>query len=125
MDHTDTEEKLYKLINLYMIYYRKAYPEKKIKNMFDNITEDDMLATNHILESFYEEILIYKTIDNKVYTEVNNTELLEKRDIVYGLYIDNCITCIAFSIVSLLIEVIKLNYDIKDNINKWNIINIK
>ena len=109
------------IMNKYIEYYKTTYPEKKAKNMFDNIDYNNDNSTNHIMETFYMEILKYKKIDNNIYQsldELDNIELTRNNDI-YGLYINNIeIKCVSFSIISLIIEVINNDYE------DWKIINI-
>lgn len=106
------------LLNKYIEYYKKTYPEKNIKNMFHDINFDDQTSTNHIMEMFYFEMLKYNKIDNNIYDSIDNIVSDTKTEL-YGLQINNKeIKCVSYSIISLLIEVI--NNDYKD----WVIINL-
>ncbi len=106
------------LINKYIEYYKKTYPEKNIKNMFHDINYDDQTSTNHIMEMFYFEMLKYNKIDNNIYDSIDNIVSDTKTEL-YGLQINNKdITCVSYSIISLLIEII--NNDYKD----WVVINL-
>jgi hypothetical protein len=111
-------ENLDLLINKYIEYYRKTYPDSQIKNMFDNINYDDPSSTNHIMEMFYTDMLKYKKIDNKIYKDASAIDF-DKFDEIYILKSDINIICLSPSNISLLIEII--NNDYKD----WSIINIK
>jgi len=109
------------LLNKYIEYYKKAFPEKNIKNMFQDINFDDQTSTNHIMEMFYFEMLKYNKYDNNIYDSIdliNNNQNNNKLEL-YGLQINNKeIKCVSYSIISLLIEVI--NNDYKD----WVVINL-
>jgi hypothetical protein len=109
-------------LNKYIEYYKKTYPDKNIKNMFQDINFDDQTSTNHIMEMFYFEMLKYNKCDNNIYDSIdlinndqNNNDKLE----LYGLQINNKnIICVSYSIISLLIEIINNNY------NDWVVINL-
>ena len=106
------------LLNKYIEYYKKTYPEKNIKNMFQDINFDDQTSTNHIMEMFYFEMLKYNKIDNNVYDSIDNIVSDTKTEL-YGLQINNKdITCVSYSIISLLIEVINNDY------KNWVLINL-
>jgi hypothetical protein len=106
------------IINKYIEYYKKTYTDKNIKHMFENIDYDDETSTNHIMESFYSDILNYNNIDNNIY--VNGIDFdKNKHTDLYGLKIDDKIICVSFCIISLIIEIINNNY--KD----WFIIHLK
>jgi hypothetical protein len=113
-DSCDTYQEL---INKYIEYYKKAYPEKNIKNMFHDINFDDQTSTNHIMEMFYTEILKFNKIDNNVYTNSDDFDKTKFNEL-FGLKINDEIKCVSFCVISLLIEVI--NNDYKD----WNVINL-
>ena len=61
------------LVNKYIEYYKKTYPEKQIKNMFDGIDLNDDKSTNHIMEMFYTDILKYNKIDLQQIIDFKNT----------------------------------------------------
>ena len=110
------------IINKYIEYYKKTFPDKNVKNMFENINYDDQTSTNHIMEMFYTEILKFNKIDNAIY---NNSDDFDKDKFneLYGLQIinnDNTqIKCVSFCIISLIIEIINNDY------KNWNIIHLK
>jgi hypothetical protein len=106
------------IINKYIEYYKKAYPDKNVKNMFENINYDDETSTNHIMEMFYTEILKFNKIDNNVYINGEDFDKNKHEDL-YGLKIDNTIICVSFSIISLIIEIINNDY------KEWFIIHLK
>jgi len=108
------------LINKYIEYYKKTYPEKNIKNMFQDINFDDQTSTNHIMEMFYFEMLKYNKINNNIYDSIDDlNNISDTKTELYGLQINNKdIKCVSYSIISLLIEVINNNY--KD----WVLINL-
>ncbi len=110
-------ENLDLLINKYIEYYRKTYPESQIKNMFDNINYDDPSSTNHIMEMFYTDMLKYKKLDNDIYTDASLIDF-DKHDEIFILKTDNN-NVISPSVITLLIEIINKEY-----IN-WSIINLK
>ena len=100
------------LINKYIEYYKKTYPEKNIKNMFQDINFDDQTSTNHIMEMFYFEMLKYNKTDNNIYHSIDDlNNISDTKTELYGLQINNKdIKCVSYSIISLLIEVINNNY---------------
>jgi len=109
------------LLNKYIEYYKKAYPENNIKNMFDKINYDDQSSTNHIMEMFYYEMQKYNKLDNEVYTSMDEIQLEQNEKIneLFGLQINNNeIVLVSYCIISLLIEIINNDY------TNWNIINI-
>ncbi len=122
MNNNTNDTELYEnLLNRYIEYYKKAYPENNIKNMFDKINYDDQTSTNHIMEMFYYEMHKYNKLDNEVYVSLNDIQLEQNEKInqLFGLQINNHeIVCVSYCIISLLIEIINNDYKI------WNIINI-
>jgi hypothetical protein len=118
-DNTNNINDIYEdIINKYIEYYKKAYPDKNVKNMFENINYDDETSTNHIMEMFYTEILKFNKIDNNIYINGEDFDKNKHEDL-YGLKIDNNITCVSFSIISLIIEIINNDY------KEWFIIHLK
>lgn len=112
-------ENIEALINNYISYYRKTYPDKNIKNMFDDINYDDKSSTNHIMEIFYEDLLKHKNNNNKdIYIDFNDIDI-NNVDELYALKIDEEIKYISESIISLLYVVTNDKYD------NWYIINLK
>lgn len=105
------------LINKYIEYYKKTYPEKNVKNMFHDINFDDQTSTNHIMEMFYTEILKFNKIDNNVYNDSDDFDKTKFNEL-FGLKLNDKIKCVSFCVISLLIEVINNDY------TNWNIMNI-
>ena len=107
-----------KLINKYIQYYRKTYPDNQVKNMFDNINYNDLSSTNHIMEMFYTDLLKHKKINNDIYIDASEVDF-DNTDELFGLKVDGEIRLISQSIISLLYDVVNKNY------NDWFIINLK
>lgn len=106
------------ILNIYIQYYKKAYPEKNIKSLFHDVNFNDPTSTNHAMEMFFEEMLKYKKIDTKLYTCQNIIpDIIKKDNIIYGLQIDGEIKCVAISVITLIIEI-----NDKYKKNMWNII---
>ena len=101
------------ILNLYIQHYKKIYPEKTITSMFDGINVDDYSSTNHMLESLYEEMLIYKG-------EIQSSNL-------HGLSIDGKIIEKSNNVIKLLLTLNELiNNELNcDEDKKWIIINLK
>jgi hypothetical protein len=116
-ESTDLQDIYQDLINKYIEYYKKTYPEKNIKTMFDNINYEDHTSTNHIMEMFYTEIIKFNKIDNNVYTNSDDFEKTKFNEL-FGLKIEEEIKCVSFCVISLLIEIINNDY------KSWNIINL-
>ncbi len=106
------------LINKYIEYYRKTYPENQVKNMFDNINYNDLSSTNHIMEMFYTDLLKHKKINNDIYVDASEVDF-ENIDELFGLKVDEEIRYVSQSVISLLHDVINNKY------NNWFIINLK
>jgi len=108
------------LVNKYIEYYKKTYPDKNIKNMFDGIDFSDDKSTNHIMEMFYTDLLKYKNLDNKIYlqSDINNIDISNYEEFFMLKNGEkNC--CFSESVITLLIEVLNNDY------NDWYIINMK
>lgn len=104
------------LINRYLQYYRKIYPDKSIKNMFDNIDFNDPTSTNHILEMFYEELLKHTKINNDIYESIDEINM-DEIDELYLLEFDDK-KYVSQSVISLL-------YMLDGVQGEWKIINLK
>ena len=121
IDNMDNMDIYQDILNKFIEYYKKAYPEYNIKNMFDKINYEEQSSTNHIMEMFYYEMQKYKTLDNEIYTSIDLIEFEENKKIneLFGLQINKIeIKCVSYCIISLLIEIINNKY------TDWNIINI-
>ena len=104
------------ILNTFIQYYKKTYPEKQLSSLFHNIDLNDPTSTNHCMELFFEEITKYNKIDNKIYL----TNIFNKDDIIHGLQINGEIKGVSLSIITLIIELIE-KYKNLQNTN-WNII---
>jgi len=106
------------ILNIYIQYYKKTYPEKNIKSLFHDVNFNDPTSTNHAMEMFFEEMLKYKKIDTKIYTSEDIIpDMIKSDNIIYGLQIEGEIKCVAVSIMTLIIEI-----NDKYKKNNWNII---
>jgi len=114
----DKIENMEILINKYIEYYRKTYPEKNVKNMFDQINYDDPSSTNHIMEMFYTDLLKYKNINNDIYIDTSEIDI-DNIDELYALKVNGEIKYVSESIISLLHDVIISKY------SDWIIFNLK
>jgi hypothetical protein len=106
------------LINKYIEYYRKTYPDNKVKNMFHDINYNDLSSTNHIMEMFYTDLLKHKQINNDIYVDASEVDF-ETIDELFGLKVNEEIRYVSQSVISLLYDVINNKY-----VN-WFIINLK
>ena len=106
------------LINKYIEYYRKTYPDNKVQNMFDNVNYSDLSSTNHIMEMFYTDLLKYKKINNDIYVDASEVDF-ENIDELFGLKVNGEIRYVSQSVISLLHNVVENKY------NDWFIINLK
>jgi hypothetical protein len=106
------------LINKYIEYYRKTYPDNQVKNMFHDINYSDLSSTNHIMEMFYTDLLKYKKINNDIYVDASEVDF-ENIDELFGLKVDGEIRYVSQSVISLLHDVVNKKY------NDWFIINLK
>jgi hypothetical protein len=106
------------LINKYIGYYRKTYPDNKVQNMFDNINYNDLSSTNHIMEMFYTDLLKYNKINNDIYIDASEVDF-DNIDELFGLKVDGEIKYVSQSVISLLYDVVNNKY------NDWFIINLK
>ncbi len=119
--HSDQNDNLNQyelLINKYIEYYRKSYPENQVKNMFDNINYSDLSSTNHIMEMFYTDLLKHKKINNDIYIDASEVDF-ENIDELFGLKVDEEIRYVSQSVISLLYDVVNNKYI------DWFIINLK
>ena len=117
-EQTDNLNQYETLINKYIEYYRKTYPDNKVKNMFDNVNYSDLSSTNHIMEMFYTDLLKHKNIKNDIYVDATEVDF-ETIDELFGLKVDGEIRFISQSVISLLHDVVNKKYV------DWFIINLK
>ena len=133
-DHEDSEdtedpEYYFKFINTYMKYYNDKY--NKNENLFSNI-EDKHKDTNSALELFFEAIMEFKDLKEKL--NIEEIDLLDKYynsdseeivklmnsyEQVYCLEINQNKKIITISLI------ICLNYVLVNKIEKWNIFILK
>jgi hypothetical protein len=112
-------ESLENILNVYVMYYKKAFPNEKLNSFFDNINNYD--DTNKMMEHFYQCLQDYKASKMKNSVEYNE-EKLEEIEEKYILVINNENKYMSDNIISLLIDVINNNYEDYDN---WNIIDVE
>ena len=108
-------ENLEQILNTYVMYYKKTFPDEKLNSFFDNITNYD--DTNKMMEHFYQCLQDYKASKIKKSLEYNE-EKLEEIDEKYILVVKDENKYMSDNIISLLIDVINNDYEI------WNIIDI-
>ncbi len=120
-DNTEDNQQLENLehiLNVYVIYYKKTFPDEKLNSFFDNIrTYDD---TNKMMEHFYQCLQDYKASKMKKSVEYNEAKL-EEIDEKYILKINDENKYMSDNIISLLIDIINNDSD-NDN---WNIIDVE
>ena len=102
------------LLNSFLQYYNRAYPEEKYQNFFDKI--DNYSDINKLMEHFYQCLNDYNSSRNKTCVDYDENRLDELEE-VYILQIEKINTKMSDNIISLLIEVIN-NYDREE----WEII---
>ena len=128
-DELEESEFYVKIMNNFMLYYKKKYPDEPNKSMLHDIKMEKIESTNHKLELFYELLHTYnndtiedkKIITNeefKVYKK-NNTNIVNE---YFGLCINDNIVAISKSIFSLLLD-FTTNYENIKNDN-WTIIDL-
>jgi hypothetical protein len=102
------------LLNSFLCYYKKTFPEEKYLNFFDKI--DNYSDTNKLMEHFYQCLNDYNSSRNKICIDYDKDRLDELEEL-YILQIEKTNVKMSDNVISLLIEVIN-NYD-KTN---WEII---
>ena len=105
------------LLNTFLQYYNKVYPEEKYLNFFDKI--NNYSDTNKLMEYFYQCLNDYNSSRNKICVDYDEDRINELEE-VYILKIDNINSKMSDNVISLLIEVIN-NYEDK----KWDIVEIE
>jgi hypothetical protein len=111
-------ENLEHILNVYVIYYKKTFPDEKLNSFFDNIRNYD--DTNKMMEHFYQCLQDYKASKMKKSVEYNEAKL-EEIDEKYILKINDENKYMSDNIISLLIDIINNDSD-NDN---WNIIDVE
>jgi len=122
-------EYYFKLINTFMKYYNNKY--NKNENLFSNI-EDKYKDTNSALELFFEAIMEFKDLKEKLNVDENDlldkyydsdseeiVNLMNSYKQVYCLEINEGKKIITISLI------ICLNYILVNKIEKWNIFMLK
>jgi hypothetical protein len=115
-NNLDDMEKMEEILNVFIIYYKKAFPDSNLNNFFDGIVNYD--DTNKIMEHFFQCINDYKVSKYKTSLDYDsqNIETLEDK---YILTINNENIKMSDNVISLLCDIINSNYN--DN---WNIVEI-
>ena len=111
----EESENLEVLLNTFMRYYKKSFPDQKINGFFDRITNYD--DTNKLMEHFYQCLNDYNSSRNKTSIDFDSNRI-EELDELYILKVDNEPVKMSDNIISLLIDVINsyenTNWEITD-----------
>jgi len=128
-DELDESEFYVKIMNNFMLYYKKKYPDQSNKSMLHDIKMEKIESTNHKLELFYELLHTYNndTIEDKKIITNEEFKIYKKNNInnvneYFGLYINDNIVAISKSVFSLLLD-FTTNYENIKNDN-WTIIDL-
>jgi hypothetical protein len=105
------------LFNIFMQFYKKTYSNDSHKYFFDKIS--DIADTNKPMELFFECITEYKASSYKE-AESYDKDLIIKYESQYILSINDESTFMSDNILSLIIEVAKLEPKIKFDIIELN-----
>jgi hypothetical protein len=107
-NHMDDEDmnlndNIENLLNIFVQYYKKTFPDNKLNHFFDNIVQYD--DTNKMMEHFYECINDYKASSYKesIDYDQNNIDSFEEG---YILHVNDEKVKVSDNILSLLIDVI-------------------
>lgn len=114
---TNDVEMLEHILNTYVIYYKKSFPDEKLNSFFDNITNYD--DTNKMMEHFYQCMQDYKVSKYKDCLEYDEDKLEELEE-KYILVINNENKFMSDNIISLIINIINNDYELQ----KWNILDL-
>jgi hypothetical protein len=117
MDTPTDPDTFLTLFNIFMQFYKKMYPRELHKNFFDKIS--DIADTNKPMELFYEAVTEYKASSYKE-AESYDKDLIIKYESKYILNIDSEPTFMSDNILSLIIEVAKLEHKIMFDIIELN-----
>jgi hypothetical protein len=128
--HIEESEYYFKLINTFMKYYNNKY--NKNENLFSNI-EDKYKDTNSSLELFFEAIMEFKDLKEKL--NIDEIDLLDKyydsdsKEIINLMNSYEQVYCLEINednkkIVTISL-IICLNYILINKIEKWNIFILK
>jgi hypothetical protein len=99
----EESENLELLLNTFMQYYKKTFPDQKINGFFDNIT--NYSDTNKLMEYFYQCLNDYNSSRNKSSIDYDDNRVEELEEL-YILKVDNVSVKMSDNIISLLIDVI-------------------
>ena len=127
--NNEDPEYYFKLINTFMKYYNNKY--NKNENLFSNI-EDKYKDTNSALELFFEAIMEFKDLKEKL--NIDEIDLLDKyydsdsKEIINLMNSYNQVYCLEINEGKKIITIsliICLNYILVNKIEKWNIFMLK
>lgn len=128
--NNEDPEYYFKLINIFIKYYNEKY--NKNENLFSNI-EDKNKDTNSSLELFFEAIMEFKDLKEKL--NIDEIDLLDKyydsdsKEIVNLINSYEQVYCLEINeekkkIITISL-IICLNYILVNKIEKWNIFTLK
>jgi hypothetical protein len=125
----EIEEFMVSMINNYVTHYKKVNGKKDDFTLLDGINFNDMTSTNAPLEKFYEEMLKYKTNENKSpeYTKIyeySKRDEMKIDDELYGIIQNGKPLLLSTSFFSLLIELTNLQNE-TDNKANYDIVSLK
>ena len=112
------------IINLYLIYYKKRYPEKEFKSLFQDINHHDKTSTNHAMESLFEDMIEYKKQKFILVKEEDlQKDSFKEDDDIYCLKVKTQNIIYSTSVYALLVELYYGYFYKSDIINiDWHII---
>ena len=131
-ENPEDPEYYFKLINIFMKYYNDKY--NKNENLFSNI-ENKHKDTNSALELFFEAIMEFKDLKEKLNIGIDELDLLDKyydsdsKEIVNLMNTYDNVYCLEINegkkkIITISL-IICLNYVLVNKIEKWNIFILK
>jgi len=131
-NNNEVPEYYFKLLNIFMKYYNDKY--NKNENLFSNITDKEK-DTNSALELFFEAIMEFKDLKEKLDIGIDAIDLLDKyydsdsKEIVNIMNSYDQVYCLEINggekkIITISL-IICLNYVLVNNIEKWNIFMLK
>ncbi len=131
-NNNEEPEYYFKLINTFMKYYNDKY--NKNENLFSNI-ENKEKDTNSALELFFEAIMEFKDLKEKLNIGVDSIDLLDKyydsdsKEIINLMNSYDQVYCLEINeggkkIITISL-IICLNYVLVNKIEKWNIFMLK
>ena len=131
-NNNEVPEYYFKLLNIFMKYYNDKY--NKNENLFSNITDKEK-DTNSALELFFEAIMEFKDLKEKLDIGIDAIDLLDKyydsdsKEIVNIMNSYDQVYCLEINggekkIITMAL-IICLNYVLVNKIEKWNIFMLK